>query len=270
MGSIFGRDVPAAMRFEEDAGLVEVESLRCEGRVTGATIRAPQRAEVGEEIAATTIADCASVKSSDVVTKHHAPVFASVGLPFAFAELNSLETLARATPNVAAFRDAHQRHPNPIDRFSLFLYVRTGRGAVQARMFAPLSNIMEDPATGSASAALGGLLSSLERDDDGFQLTIAQGVEMGRPSVIEVKVSAAGGRQSIHVSGHCVPVMRGSFTVDRGKPAFDGRVTGVRGDGAGGGPRRRRFVRSLSGALYGAEGRGRRLHAVARVADRDR
>ena len=82
-------------------------------------------------------------------------------------------------------------------------------------MFAPLSNILEDPATGSASAALAGLLASFERDDDGFHLNIEQGVEMGRPSLIQVSVTMQGGRRSIIVSGTCVPVMHGALTLSR-------------------------------------------------------
>jgi trans-2,3-dihydro-3-hydroxyanthranilate isomerase len=217
LGTVFGQEASDIMRFEEDAGIVEVEVIRRGDAVAGAKIRAPQRFEIGEDIAVQTVADCASLDAGAFVTTRHRPVFASVGLPFAFAELSSLDALGRASPHVAAFREAHGKHPNPIDRFSLFLYVRTGTGRVRARMFAPLSNTFEDPATGSASGALGGLLSSLERDDDGFRLTIEQGVEMGRPSLIEVGVSASGGRQSIHVSGHCVPVMRGTFTVADGR-----------------------------------------------------
>lgn len=213
MGSLFGRDVGDVMRFEEDAGIVEVEVVRRGGAVAGATIRAPRSLEIGEEIAVDTVAGCASLDGEAIVSARHRPVFASVGLPFAFAEVASLDFLGNASPNVAAFREAHRLHPNPIDRFSLFLYVRIAAGRVRARMFAPLSNVFEDPATGSASAALGGLLSSLERDDDGYRLTIEQGVEMGRPSLIEVGVSARGGRQSISVSGHCVPVMRGTFAL---------------------------------------------------------
>jgi trans-2,3-dihydro-3-hydroxyanthranilate isomerase len=217
IGSLFGRVTGDVMRFEEDAGIVEVEVIRRGREVAGAKIRAPRPFEIGEEIAVQTVADCASLDGDAFVTTRHQPVFASVGLPFAFAEVGSLDALGRSSPNVAAFRAAHGKHPNPIDRFSLFLYVRTAAGRVRARMFAPLSNVFEDPATGSASCALGGLLSSLERDDDGFRLTIEQGVEMGRPSLIEVGVSATGGRQSIHVSGHCVPVMRGTFTVADGE-----------------------------------------------------
>lgn len=213
LGDVFGRTVDDIMRFEEDAGLVEIEVVRRGGQVGGASFRAPKALEIGGEIDVATIAACASLEPGDVVSTRHRPAFASVGLPFAFAEVNSLANLARATPNLAAFRDAHRRYPNPIERFSLFLYVRTAVGKVRARMFAPLSNIPEDPATGSASAALGGLLSSLERDDDGFHLSIEQGVEMGRPSLIQVGVSARGGRQSIIVSGHCVPVMQGTLAL---------------------------------------------------------
>ena len=75
-------------------------------------------------------------------------------------------------------------------------------------MFAPLNNIQEDPATGSASAALGGLLSSLSKDG-ALTLEIEQGIEMGRPSFIGVTVAMQGGKRAISVAGECVPVMRG-------------------------------------------------------------
>jgi trans-2,3-dihydro-3-hydroxyanthranilate isomerase len=213
-GSVFGRATGDVMRFEEGAGLVEVEVLKRAGVVTGARIRAPRELDIGPEVAPSTIAACASLADADIVTTRHQPTFASVGLPFAFAELASLDALASATPNSAAFRSADERHPSSIDRFSLFLYTRTGARSVRARMFAPLSNILEDPATGSASAALVGLLASFEADEEGYELTIAQGVEMGRPSVIHAAVRAArGGGRSITVAGDCVPVMRGTVTL---------------------------------------------------------
>jgi len=216
IGSLFGRPVSDAMRFEEDGGLVEVEAIRRDGRVAGASIRAPQDLQVGDEIARSVVAACASLTADDIVAERHEPMFASVGLPFAFAEVRSVERLAIAAPDIAAFHEAHRRYPNPIERFSLFVYARTGARRVRARMFAPLSNILEDPATGSASAALGALLASLERDDDGFDLTIDQGVEMGRPSVIQVGVTMRGGRRSVIVSGSCVPVMRGTLALGGG------------------------------------------------------
>lgn len=216
LGTVFGRGVSDVMRFEEGAGLVEVEILRRDREVVGARFQAPQPLEIGPEIATSTIAACASLDAHDVATTRHQPVFASVGLPFAIAELRSIEALGRATPNAAAFRDAHQRYPNPIDRFSLFLHARAGEARVRARMFAPLSLVLEDPATGSASAALGGLLSSLAPSAEPFQLTIEQGVETGRPSLIDVRVERDGARRRILVAGECVPVMRGQIMLSEG------------------------------------------------------
>lgn len=212
MGRVFGKELGDVMRFEEGAGIVEVEVSRRDGAVTGASIRAPRQLEISDEIAADVVASCASLKPSDIVSERHAPVIASVGLPFIIAQVISLEALARATPDMTAFKNARQRYGGWNERFSLFLYVRASKGNVRARMFAPLTNVIEDPATGSASAALGGLLSSLERED-AFHLAIEQGIEMGRPSLIQVRVEMAHGTRCIVVSGSCAPVMRGTLTV---------------------------------------------------------
>ncbi|HYC31315.1 MAG TPA: PhzF family phenazine biosynthesis protein, partial [Gemmatimonadales bacterium] len=82
---------------------------------------------------------------------------------------------------------------------------------IRARMFAPLSNTAEDPATGSASAALGAYLLSLDpRPNVSAAFVVEQGVEMGRRSVIEVEASKAEGTvQEVWVQGQCTPVMRG-------------------------------------------------------------
>ena len=53
----------------------------------------------------------------------------------------------------------------------------------------PLNNIREDPATGSASAALGAFLASLDpRSDVDLEIAMEQGLQIGRPSAIEVHV----------------------------------------------------------------------------------
>jgi trans-2,3-dihydro-3-hydroxyanthranilate isomerase len=212
---IFGRPVDETLRFEEKAGLIEIQLLSEEGEIVGAEIKAPQPLKVGPRIEAALIARCASIDATSIRLSNYEPVFASVGLPFAFAEVNGLEALAAARPNLAVFAEALERHRAQQTDFSLFLYTRTAEGwsHIRARMFAPLDNVMEDPATGSASAALGAYLASLapERDIDA-QITIEQGVEMGRRSIIDVKVSkSAGVIGSVTLSGRSVPVMRGTI-----------------------------------------------------------
>ncbi len=58
-------------------------------------------------------------------------------------------------------------------------------------MFAPTGGIPEDPATGSAAAGLTAYLATLEGRD--IALTISQGVEMGRRSVIETTATLENG-----------------------------------------------------------------------------
>ena len=202
------------LRFEEKAGLVAVTLRKTAGACVGATIRAPRRLEVGLDVDADTIAACASLPVAEVMTANHRPVAASVGLEFIFAELTSVDALGKVRPNAAAFEEACERYDNAGDRFSLFLYARHDR-AIRARMFAPLALTTEDPATGSASAALGALLAVLDRQRDGaVETVIHQGVEMGRPSRLEVSAMKREGMvEEVTVGGQCVPVMRGTLTL---------------------------------------------------------
>lgn len=216
-GDLFGRPVPDAMQFEEIAGPVRVALIREDGQVVGARIEAPRPLDVSHAIDAETIAACASLALEDLKPGGILPVMASVGLPFALAEVTSLEALARARPDSAAFALADQRYPHHDDHFALFLFHRVSEDGtrLRARMFAPLSNTPEDPATGSAAAALAARLLSLrpERDVDA-RLVVEQGVEMGRPSTILLRLEKiAGVAQPVQVSGHCVQVMSGTLQI---------------------------------------------------------
>ena len=90
---------------------------------------------------------------------------------------------------------------------------KAGDVDIQARMFAPLLGVAGDPATGSANVALAGLLASLRSAPDlTLQLRIAQGVDMGRPSLLEATAEKRDGRiTGMWIGGKCVPMMRGSL-----------------------------------------------------------
>jgi len=80
-------------------------------------------------------------------------------------------------------------------------------------MFAPQHNIPEDPATGSANVALIGLLAQLHPAPT-VTLTkrIAQGVEMGRPSLLHAEATKHDGVvTATFIGGRCVPVMTGAI-----------------------------------------------------------
>ncbi|WP_438751896.1 PhzF family phenazine biosynthesis protein [Pararhizobium sp. O133] len=211
---IFDQPAGNVLRFEEKAGIVEATLTRdADGRVAAASILAPQPLSRGTVIDEDTVARCASLDIRAIRRMTHAPVIASVGLPFAIAELDDLETLGKACPNTAAFAQAGRRYSAEEDQFALFLYTRLPENPwhLRARMFAPLDNIIEDPATGSASGALGALLTSLLPEKDiVIDITIEQGVEMGRRSLIDVQVRKAGGKVSgVRIAGRCAAVMSG-------------------------------------------------------------
>lgn len=212
--SIFGRRPGQFMRFEEAAGIVTVEVTRERGVPSGAAITAPRLLEVGKCIDAAGMARCLGLNEADIVLAHHRPISVSVGIEFFVVEVTAT-ALPRANPHKDAFETVAREHfgPSSVDRLSVFFYSRAGAGIekLNARMFAPLSGTFEDPATGSASAALGAYLSSLDPSTDGqFDIEITQGVQMGRPSEITVAASKSKGQvNQVRVTGRCVQVMEG-------------------------------------------------------------
>ncbi len=208
-----GRDRAGVLLFEEQGGLVEVSVERDDdGDVAGATIAAPQPLSVASGLPPELAAACAGLRADDVVLAAHPPVLASVGYGFVVMELRD-EALSRATPDPAAFRGAVDGSPALQGRLNLYAYARgPGAGEIRARMFAPSSGLVEDPATGSAAAALAALRLSLT-GEDAQQYEIVQGVEMGRPSRLRASARRAEDGVRASVGGRCVPVLRGEALV---------------------------------------------------------
>jgi trans-2,3-dihydro-3-hydroxyanthranilate isomerase len=209
---------PARLKFEEGAGLVPVEILTHGGKVVGAELTAPQPLKRMTEVSAERAAACISLTAADVRTDRQPPQIISVGLPFLVIEVASREALRRARPNVDAFARTF-----PLDGSdAVYFYTRDipaneKPADLQARMFHPgTSGLSEDPATGSATVALAALLADLDPVKDGEpRLRIAQGFDMGRPSVLLTRVVKQGGRiVSAHVGGGCVTMMEGTFRLD--------------------------------------------------------
>jgi trans-2,3-dihydro-3-hydroxyanthranilate isomerase len=213
-GECHGRLIAGdTLAFEEIAGLVRMDILKQASAITGARLASPQPLAVGDAIPCEVIAQACSIAAEDIETRHHQPRIASCGVPLVMVELKSRETLAAAQPHA----DVFARHL-PRDRATgIHLYVHTQREGVdiQARMFAPLVGVPEDPATGSANVALIGLLAALAPEPDArLEKKIAQGVDMGRPSLLEASAEKRQGKvTATYIGGSCVPVMQGVFDV---------------------------------------------------------
>lgn len=210
-GESYGRALGDSLLFEEKAGLVRVDLLRAAGSLVGARLTAPQPLQRGDDIAPDLVAAAGSLAAADVETATHRPCIASCGLPLVFTELKTRLALAKARPRSDIFAE----HLTADRTTGVLFYVRDGSGGfdIQARMFAPLYGIPEDPATGSANVALVGLLASLRPERDvSLKLRIAQGVDMGRPSVLEASAEKKDGKlERLTIGGRCVSVMRGAI-----------------------------------------------------------
>jgi len=199
---------PDALVFEERAGLVPIRFDWSDP--PRATLEAPRPLERGAELPAELVAACVGLEPDQIVTRSHAPCIAGVGTDFVVAEV-TLAGLAAAAPDVPAMRAAAKRFPVRPIGFPVHLYTRDG-AALRTRMFSPLSGIPEDPATGSANAALTALLLAVDRADE-HKIIIYQGVEMGRPSVLYGSARRAGGEIMASIGGGAMPVTRGTLIV---------------------------------------------------------
>ena len=206
-----GCDHDNVLLFEEIAGLVEVRVRRDgNGTPAGATVTAPQPLSVGAEFPVRHVASCVGLAADDIVLTRHAPILVSMGSPFVVAEVTP-DALTRAVPDIGCFRRAVSDRPDLAGRLSLHIYSRA-KDAIRARMFAPLDGTFEDAATGSANAPLGGLLLSLGTEHSAHY-TIVQGVEMGRPSQLEVTAWHTPRGIMATVGGRCADVMSGEIVV---------------------------------------------------------
>ena len=210
--------------FEEGVGEVPVLIRSRNGKPYFAQLTT---AKIPERRSSTTsvdvLADILSLEPGDIVSEGgFMPEAASVGLPFLFIPLRSLDALARSQVR----KEVWERSLKGQWAAEMFLFVetpesaarngiQTGDAEFRARMYAPALGVGEDPATGSAAAGFGGYLEArTEKRDGTLKWHINQGVEMGRPSRLEVEVDVAGGEvRAVRVGGASVLVSSGTLHV---------------------------------------------------------
>eukprot|EP01104_Vermistella_antarctica_P010297 TRINITY_DN2732_c2_g1_i2.p1 TRINITY_DN2732_c2_g1~~TRINITY_DN2732_c2_g1_i2.p1 ORF type:complete len:335 (-),score=56.40 TRINITY_DN2732_c2_g1_i2:154-1080(-) len=227
--------------FEEKAGAVVIdinEHATADGKSsTRCELLSPQSLSIGKEVPVDVVARTLCLDAADVITTTHLPQEASVGLRFIFVEVRDRQALARARVDLPAFECLQRLNVSEY----IHAYVRRRGGTadpsgacvaddmvgddgthdgfdIRVRMFAPLDGVPEDPATGSANCALSALITHhhyADQKDCMVAYRIAQGVEMGRPSVLEGRAEKKDGnvvRQWI--GGSCVMVATGELLLD--------------------------------------------------------
>lgn len=201
----------ARMVFEEKAGLVPLDLAHEGGVVVAATLAAPQPLAVVEEVATDIVAAAAGLAPQDIVGR---PVIASTGNRFLFAEVASRAALKAASPQGEVF--ARSLPMERIVGLHLFTRVEEQGAAIQSRMFAPLYGVAEDPATGSSNVSLIGLLAQQRAEPDlSLSMTLGQGIDMGRASILQARAEKKAGKVvATYIGGRCVPMLSG--TIDLG------------------------------------------------------
>ncbi|MDQ3752808.1 MAG: PhzF family phenazine biosynthesis protein [Actinomycetota bacterium] len=122
------------------------------------------------------------------------PAYADAGVQQLMVPVRDLDALGACRPDASRLGEVSPE--------GAYCFTATGAGQVRSRGFFPDFGIPEDPATGSAAAALGLYLASRL---GAVELSVKQGVEIGRPSLI--RVEAKPGR--VEVGGSCRMVLTG-------------------------------------------------------------
>ena len=168
--------------------------------------RASERVEIQLEPQA--IADALCISAADIGFENHRLSAWSAGVPYVLVPVRDLSAAA------SIGFDPQRWSKSVAGAISAYVYCRGGidhLASFHARMFAPELGIAEDPATGSAVAAMSGAIRHFDDLAPGHHaLTIEQGVEMGRPSRIHLHIES--GRHGIdraRIGGQVVKIAEG-------------------------------------------------------------
>jgi len=141
------------------------------------------------------------LQASDIGTH---PLWVKAGKEQLIIPLNSEDAVRRARPDSAAFAAIKSED----DHSMAYIFAQTAPGRLLSRFFFPGgSAILEDPATGSATANLGGWLLAQQRELP-LSYEISQGEYVGRPSTLYLSVTAD---RRILVSGDVIELGRGTI-----------------------------------------------------------
>ncbi len=187
-----------------------VEAEKGGGTAAFAIPHAPEKVE--SVIGPAGLAAVLSLRAADIGFAGFKPATWMAGNSFVFVPLRGLDAMRRARPDMTAWPQVF-RDDGPTGAYLYCDEVTDPQASYHTRMFAPKMGIAEDPATGSAAAAFAGVLAASGRYTDGeHAVGLEQGIEMGRPSLIQLKIEMRGGRFAAGtVGGDAVIVSEGTI-----------------------------------------------------------
>jgi len=205
LSSIGATSGASELVFEEGVGPVRVRVDRRGGRIERCTLTTailPGRlASIGQRAR---LAAMLGLHAAEVVGPGEVW---SCGVAFTVVPLASVNALERARLD----RDRWVRLLGEHVGHKVYPIARVDGTTWRVRMFAPSVGVAEDPATGSAAAALAGWLAAREPPSNGTRRwRILQGEEIGRPSEIALEADLVDGSPAaVRVGGRCVMIGEG-------------------------------------------------------------
>ncbi|HSV89923.1 MAG TPA: PhzF family phenazine biosynthesis protein [Nitrospiraceae bacterium] len=202
---------------ECNIGLFPVEIHAREGQITRVVMTQPKPLFLGsmdETEDLFHIAKALGLPKYQIVDTKAPVMVVSTGLPVVIVPVRALTAVRSIEPDASAIVDMCERFGTN----GILVYTTMtveDHATVHTRMFAPAIGILEDPATGSASGAMGAYLvhNGLVEVGPLTEIIIEQGYEIGRPSRILVQVESDDDAiQTVKVGGQVVMVVEGTLS----------------------------------------------------------
>lgn len=208
-------DFETEIRLEEVAGLVPVKVTRKGGDISAQLTAPVIPFEISCELPSNTnAAKALGLNVSEVGLTGHIIASHQGGPTFLYVPLANKEAVSKA-----AICDPYcSQMIIKAKAGGLYAYwFDKNTNQIHARMFDPVSGIMEDPATGSASAILASQLKAADVLNEGKNdFTLFQGYDMGRPSDLSLEVDFKNDTVlAVRVAGSAVPISRGEIRVPK-------------------------------------------------------
>lgn len=138
------------------------------------------------------------------------PQILSAGNPTLFIALKDKSAVDRAVLDGSKWEAVKGQYR--LDPMCVFVFAPTPEGAY-SRMFAPDFGVPEDPATGSSTGPLAYYMMrhGMALGNAGSRFISEQGTQMGRRSLLYVRVHGERGQDGIDVGGFVTPVIDGEI-----------------------------------------------------------
>ena len=187
---------------ETGAGLLPVEIRFKDGRPQRVTMTQKEAAFRKSGINKKRLAEALGLSPKDFDPKME-PEYVSTGIFNLMVPLRNRQALGKIRMNMVDLAKLLGKNCG-----LAYCFAVGGNSTAYARGMMPWE-LYEDAATGSAAGSLGAFLVKHGKLGAAHMLQVMQGVEMGRPSQIEVEVSQSGKKLTPRVSGAAVKVFEG-------------------------------------------------------------